>query len=65
MTRSSRFELVTVEQRGYRVAHILDRKANRLFKVIHRLGRYRHFANDEPVTVRGLRDCAKEALADG
>lgn len=63
MSRPPRFQLEDVEDRGRRVAVILDRKANRTFKVIHHLGRYRHFANDEPVAVKGLRDCAKEALA--
>ena len=58
-----RFELRRVEHRGRRVAVIFDSRANREFKVIHRLGRFRHFANDEPVTVRGLREAAREALA--
>lgn len=59
-----RFQLRRVEEKGRRVAVIFDSRANRTFKVYRKGSRFFHWTcTEQPVTVRGLRDCAREALA--
>jgi hypothetical protein len=61
---NQRFQLRAVEEKGHRVAVIFDAKANRTFRVYKHGRRYFHWTTaTQPVTVDGLRECAREALA--
>jgi hypothetical protein len=60
-----RYTPIEVENRGHRVARILDQQFNREHRIYFKAGRYRYWGlgwDDEPVTDRALRECAKEAL---
>jgi hypothetical protein len=60
--KQQRYRGVRVEQRGYRLARVLDRDLDEEVGVYYRLGRWRFYRDDEPVRDPDLTACARRLL---
>jgi endo-1,4-beta-mannosidase len=59
-----RFELQAVENHGRRVAVVFDHATEKTYRIHRKGSRFLHWdRSDVRVETKGLRDCAKEALA--
>lgn len=63
MPRENRWSGVEAEWRGYPVARVRNRQTDEVVGVYKRLGKWRFYADDEPVRDQALVACARRLLA--